>query len=120
MTRSNRAKVICGICKATAGMIWLRHPGYQQPDHFDIARCAHCNTNIVVTEASDPASRYQQIYRNAKNYSGYDRYHSYACNIKKKTTPLRWLAKQEVAYFGVEKCLKNISGRILDVGCGLG
>ena len=113
----------CPLCSEQASVIYQGHPGYQEPDVFDIARCNTCQTSFVLADGIDVSPIYEAIYRQASVIPGYGRYAVYAREILKSEDPLGYLADQEVIYWGVRRRLEQLGKRnirILEIGSGLG
>ena len=110
----------CLICGDKAILI-EELSGYQEPDSFKVYECQKCDTSFSLP-LIDTSSIYENIYRNSQKIPGYNRYDFYHKKVKKVKKPLEYLAKSEEAYWVVKEALSinRISGKILEVGSGLG
>lgn len=116
--------VKCLLCGNKAEIKQRSFPGYQEPDLFDIYHCPTCNTafSFPVVETS---KIYENIYKNGKIVTGYDRYWRYAEMVKNCKNPLASLSEAEETYWAVKEAISNIvtdikTTKILEIGSGLG
>ena len=88
---------------------------------FKIYECQRCDTSFSLPMI-DASNIYENIYKNSERIPGYNRYDFYHKKVKKVKKPLEYLAKSEEAYWAVREALSinEISGKILEVGSGLG
>lgn len=98
--------------------------GYQKPQLFTIYHCEDCNTSFSIPRV-DTTLIYELIYKEPEKIGGYSRYVKYQKEIKGQTDPLKWLADQELIYWGPAYVLKEKikltkDSHILEVGSGLG
>ena len=117
-------QIDCPLCMNTVRVVFRGYPGYKEPDRFDIARCAECDTNFVLLGDYDLGGLYDAIYRQVEDIPGYSRYARYAQRVLREQDPLEFLAHEEVVYWGIREHL-GAAGRtsqslILEVGSGLG
>jgi len=114
----------CPICSAGAEIVLRDHPGYQEPDVFDIARCAHCNTSFVPADGIDLDRLYERIYRQAGRIPTYFNYARRARAVLKASSPLDFLAGQEQTFWGIREYLRTSgipqNASLLEVGSGFG
>ena len=100
------------------------HPGYQEPDTFDIAHCPRCHTGFARAEGVETGPVYEAIYRQIEHVPAYKRYLTYAKGVLETDAPLDYLAEKEEAYWAVRQHLRDSGlprgSRILEVGSGLG
>lgn len=119
------ARLTCPLCQGTnAAVLFRGHPGYQEPDVFDIARCADCNTSFVPVSGLDTQPIYDAIYRQVESVPGYSRYATFAKAVDQHPSPLAYLAAREVTYWGIRHVLETIGLRAdetaVEIGSGLG
>ena len=118
------SSVLCGVCGASAAVVFRGYPGYQHPQVFDIARCARCESSFALADGVPTAPIYEAIYRQADRVPGYERYVGYAEAVAAQGDPLRFLAEKEAPYWGVRQFLLaglvGSDARVLEVGSGLG
>jgi 2-polyprenyl-3-methyl-5-hydroxy-6-metoxy-1,4-benzoquinol methylase len=112
----------CLLCGATAKTVYFKHPGYKQPDVYNIVHCTACNTSwanpLLVNQQI-----YDDIYSNKSLIPGYNRYFKYANTVLQTPDPLGYLAETEDVYWAIETYLNEVVTKelmILEVGSGLG
>jgi SAM-dependent methyltransferase len=115
---------LCPICGNSAFLKYSGHPGYKEPDLYDIYYCSTCDTSFADPLVVDNRI-YEDIYNNLGQVPGYTRYAQYASNVLLHKEPLNYLAESEDMYWGVakflnESFLKTERCKILEVGSGLG
>jgi SAM-dependent methyltransferase len=95
------------------------HPGFVEGNYYDIYSCKTCHSQFIF-EKEQPKTVYENIYSSDKTY-GYERYYTFAKEIKSKKDPLKYLARSESTYYPVYDYLKDKKGlSVLEVGCGYG
>lgn len=113
----------CQICTGPTHLIYRGHPGYKEPDVYDIGHCETCDTSFAVPLAEN-VEIYELIYANPEIVPGYKRYAQYAANIRAAKDALAFLAGAEDVYWAIEVWLRSSSlttqNKILEVGSGLG
>jgi len=114
----------CSICGNSAFLMHSGHPGYKEPDVYDIYHCSICDTSFADPLAVD-SRIYEDIYNNMEQVPGYARYAKYASNVLLHKEPLDYLAESEDMYWAVakylkERHLKTERCKILEIGSGLG
>jgi 2-polyprenyl-3-methyl-5-hydroxy-6-metoxy-1,4-benzoquinol methylase len=115
----------CGICGASADLLFRRHWAFKAPATFDIFHCSNCDTNFAAPMAVD-SSVYDLIYRNAAKVPGYARYDRYRSQLTSGIDALTFLSQQEDIYWSIAQVLRQwdmrpkSTCRILEVGSGLG
>jgi SAM-dependent methyltransferase len=116
--------VKCPICKSNASVIFTRHPGYQDPKTFDIARCDACSTSYALGDSAELSAMYDAIYRQAEDIPGYSGYLELAKALVGASDPLAFLCQRDVVYWGIrdffEANVSSESVKVLEVGSGLG
>lgn len=113
----------CPICEVATKLRYKGHPGYSEPQKYDIYNCPNCK--VAFADPLKTSSEvYNLIYKNRTNIIGYKRYEKFAEEIVSAKEPLQYLSDQEDTYWGIQRFLteKNISrdANILEIGCGLG
>lgn len=90
---------------------------------YRVRQCQGCGTACADPLQVDP-SVYRAIYQSPENVPGYNRYAIYAAEIRKKRSPIRYLATREESYWSIIATLEQLfpdrNARILEAGCGLG
>jgi SAM-dependent methyltransferase len=119
------ARLKCPICRSENAALFLAgHPGYQEPQTFDIWRCPDCNTSFVNAEGVETGPIYDSIYRNSRFVPGYSRYYEYSQKVLKAASPLEFLADSETVYWAIKQRLEFSDSPkdapVLEVGSGLG
>lgn len=116
----------CLLCGENSAVLKQKaYPGYQEPMSFEIIHCENCNTAYSLPRIDDSKSIYDNIYKNVSKIPGYNRYRKYQLSVKRYKNPLKYLARTEATYWGVNEALQRIikikeSVKILEVGSGLG
>jgi 2-polyprenyl-3-methyl-5-hydroxy-6-metoxy-1,4-benzoquinol methylase len=120
----NKQIIKCLLCGGSAELRYNKHPGYQEPDTFNIYHCPYCNTAFSLPMEINPTI-YETIYKNVESIPGYNRYWKYAQIVRDITNPLEYLSEKEETYWGVREALSLFvvdkkSSKILEIGSGLG
>lgn len=114
----------CPLCKSEAKLMMNDLQGYKEGMLFDIYFCDNCVTSFP-TPTVDAKEIYDFIYTNKEIVPGYSRYARFFSTIKNQRNPLKFLARSENTYWGVQEALKQIvpnkkESKILEIGSGLG
>lgn len=116
--------VKCPICSSASIKIYINFPGYQKPYQYDIYECLKCDLSFVENRDNSSSDLYNHIYSKYKEIPGYSRYWHYYERIRTIKNPIKYLAKQEETYWGIQRALKSLikqeDSHILEIGSGLG
>jgi 2-polyprenyl-3-methyl-5-hydroxy-6-metoxy-1,4-benzoquinol methylase len=114
--------ISCPLCNGAAGLAYQGHPGYVFGRTYDIYSCDQCQVSFVYplfVEKKD----YDEIYADAENLSGYDKYYALSQRILSADNPLDVMSGlgDEYAYVisRLRACVPKGSS-VLEVGCGFG
>jgi 2-polyprenyl-3-methyl-5-hydroxy-6-metoxy-1,4-benzoquinol methylase len=122
MENSSKYNCNCIICESEGNVLCKDYQGYLEGEKFTIFNCKTCNLNWPA-ESSNLNFLYENIYKNANKIPGYSKYLNIANSISNKKNPKKYLADNDVTYFGIISYLENNcekSSKILEVGCGFG
>jgi len=110
---------ICSQCLVNTGEVV---PNYTFTSSAEVLLCSGCGLkNGLVRHDAEPD--YEAIYEDVTSDPSYKRYLSYANEVKRKKDPLKWLSKQEPAYFAVREAVLGAlvpDSKILEIGSGFG
>jgi SAM-dependent methyltransferase len=113
----------CPICESRTELIRDNVCGYMKGSSYSVRECASCLVQFVDPLRTD-GKIYEQIYKNAREVPGYERYSRYAEEVSRASDPLDYLSQVEDSYYfircAIQRVLAGRTARVLEVGCGLG
>ena len=111
----------CPVCGEHAETVTLPFEGYISGWTTCIGECARCQLSFS-TRRDVPDGLYDNIYRQADQIPGYNRYVGYADQIRTQADPGAWLAEREEPYRVALDWLDRQAevGQVLEIGSGLG